>query len=261
MCSPRNGPRAGGRSRLAPSCAIRRGVRIERTRPSAGWSCSTTSSRASVCGSASASSTELTRDAGTPAATRAPTHSSTVPRRERLLQDRQQLVAVLVAPGHRREARVLVQLGPADHVAEPLPELLLRGRRRRTSRPTPRSSGTARSSGGPSSAGAAARSRESPPRGRCTSARAAPSRRARRRSRSRPRRGGRARCRRAGRSPTRSRPRGRRARGPPSSEAPPARRSGSASPRAPASCSRSRPPLPAAPSSRSRRASSTRSAG
>ena len=44
-------------------------------------------------------------------------------RREDLLEDRQQLVAVLVAAGHGREALVLVQIGPADHVAQPLPEL------------------------------------------------------------------------------------------------------------------------------------------
>ena len=127
MCSPRNGPRSAGRSRVVSPSESRSGVRIERTRPSEGWSCSTTDPRASAWGSASASSTELMREAGTPAPTSAPTHSSTVLERNASVELRQERVAMLVAPRHRREPLVVQQVGAPDHLAEPLPEDLLRG--------------------------------------------------------------------------------------------------------------------------------------
>ena len=138
---------AGARGSSRPR-ASRSGVRIERTRPSDGWSCSTTSSRA---------------------------HGLRVG--ERLLDrvharrrhaGRDERLDPLVAPSARRKASSSIgssssrcslrpaivakrssslQLGPADHVAERAPRNSASPRRRRTSRRRPRSSGTARSTG------------------------------------------------------------------------------------------------------------------
>ena len=127
MCSPRNGPRSAGRSSAVSPSASRSGVRIERTRPSDGMV--VLDDRLArrrlrvderLLDRVDPRGRDTRRDE-----LRDPLVDR--PRAERLVELREELVAVLVAGRHRREPLVLVQVGPPDHVAQPLPEDLLRG--------------------------------------------------------------------------------------------------------------------------------------
>ena len=106
-----------------------------------------------VCGSSSASSTVLIARRGharrdeRARATRRPVAPRKASSRIGSSSSRCSLRAAMVG-----EALVLVQLGPADHVAEPLPERLLRGADDDPAVGRPGSSGTGRSTGGRSSA-------------------------------------------------------------------------------------------------------------
>ena len=113
--------------------------------PSVG--CSYSTSRAS----STAARTSFTGEDGTPAARSSLQPLGRRPRAERVLEDRRELVAVPVARGEVREARVVGELGPADRLAERAPRTSPSARRRRSSRRRSGSSGTARSTGEPSS--------------------------------------------------------------------------------------------------------------